>query len=170
MYPITWLGCKPKFQPLFHGCDSNVSLVFRALLFRYAHIHSNRGQSWRWVTDHLLGPFSVSFTGRLRPDPPILNPKQAQKLMYHFTQSCFCSLHTTVSLTLSSALGSLVGPSRQKTETLIPLPCYELTANMSSPGATWQENREKKEAVKIHPMFLEPELLWSEKVSPPSEF
>ena len=36
MYPITWLGCEPKFQPFFHGCDSNVSLVFRALLFRYA--------------------------------------------------------------------------------------------------------------------------------------
>ena len=134
------------------------------------HIHSKRGQSWRWVMDHLLGLFSVSFTGWLRPDPPILNPKQAQKLMYHFTQSCFCSLHTTVSLTLSSALGSLVGPSRQKTETLIPLPRHELTANMSSPGATWQENREKKEVVKIHPMILEPQLLWSEKVSPPSEF
>ena len=77
-------------------------------------LHSNMGQSWRRVTDHLLGPFSVSFTGQLRPDPPILNLKQAQKLMYHFTQWCFCSLHTTVSLILSSALGSLVGPSRQK--------------------------------------------------------
>ena len=36
MYPISWLQSEPKFQTLFHWCDSNISLVFRALLFRYA--------------------------------------------------------------------------------------------------------------------------------------
>lgn len=114
---------------------------------------------------HLLGPFSRSFMCWLRSNPHVLDLKRAQKFVYHFTQSRFCSLLTTVFLTLPNALGSLVGSSRQKTETLIRLPCHELTANLSSSGATWQENREKKEAVKAHPTFLEPQVLWSEKAS-----
>ena len=54
--------------------------------------------------DHLLGPFSRFFTCRLRSDPHVLNLKRAQKFVYHFTQSRFCSLLTTVFLTLPSAL------------------------------------------------------------------
>lgn len=123
------------------------------------HIHTKRDQSWRWVTDHLRGPFSRSFTCWLRSNPHVLNLKRAQKFVYHFTESRFCSLLTTVSLTLSNALGSLVGSSRQKTETLIRLPCHELTADLSSSGATWQEDREMMEAVETHPTFLEPQLL-----------
>ena len=115
--------------------------------------------------DHLLGPFSRFFTCRLRSDPHVLNLKRAQKFVYHFTQSRFCSLLTTVFLTLPSALGSFFGSSRQKTETLICLPCHEHTANLSSSAAMWQENREKKEVVKTHPTFLEPQVLWSEKAS-----
>lgn len=129
------------------------------------HTHTKRGQSWRRVMGHLLGPFSRSFMCWLRSNPHVLDLKRAQKFVYHFTQSRFCSLLTTVFLTLPNALGSLVGSSRQKTETLIRLPCHELTANLSSSGATWQENREKKEAVKAHPTFLEPQVLWSEKAS-----
>ena len=115
--------------------------------------------------DHLLGPFSRFFTCRLRSDPHVLNLKRAQKFVYHFTQSRFCSLLTTVFLTLPSALGSFFGSSRQKTETLICLPCHEHTANLSSSAAMWQENTEKKEVVKTHPTFLEPQVLWSEKAS-----
>lgn len=129
------------------------------------HTHTKRGQSWRRVMGHLLGPFSRSFMCWLRSNPHVLDLKRAQKFVYHFTQSRFCSLLTTVFLTLPNALGSLVGSSRQKTETLIRLPCHELTADLSSSGATWQENREKKEAVKAHPTFLEPQVLWSEKAS-----
>lgn len=43
MYPISWLGSEPKFQPLFHGCDSNVSFVFRVSLFRYASYTHQKG-------------------------------------------------------------------------------------------------------------------------------
>ena len=43
MYPISWLGSELKFQPLFHGYDSNISLVFRALLFRYASYTHQKG-------------------------------------------------------------------------------------------------------------------------------
>lgn len=63
---------------------------------------------------------------------------------------------------------ALLGPPDKKLETLIRLPCHELTADLSSSGATWQEDREMMEAGETHPTFLEPQLLWWEKVHPPS--
>lgn len=63
---------------------------------------------------------------------------------------------------------ALLGPPDKKLETLIRLPCHELTADLSSSGATWQEDREMMEAGETHPTFLEPQLLWWEKGHPPS--
>ena len=73
-----------------------------------------------------LRPILNIFTCYLRSDPHTHNMKWAQKFIYHFTQSLPCSLLSTVSLTLPSALGTPVACSRQKAGTLISLPCHEL--------------------------------------------
>lgn len=114
MYPISWLGSEPKFQPLFTG-EIQRQFCFQSVAVQICVIYTPKGTSlgdgWRITSEARF----ASFTCRLRSNPHVLNLSEPRSSYTTLQNHASAPFLTTVSLTLSNALGSLVSPPRQKT-------------------------------------------------------